>query len=625
MGQSQLKQKNTNQKLMYNDKHSKEKGRGGRPGSMESDLSLHAGRTQSNSENGGSRSDSRNSKSVEGDESENQKFRSRESYAQSFLTSEFTGKVNCSSSKEPGPEPDSEFIANFKFNSSSQSNFARFSTFKENIDSGELTRIPVDSSCEKEKELEPNCKGQFQGSYSKNCIYPGQCGEKIFDINRDASNPETVTGNVGAELSQIESGHSILGFSNLHESGSSATNEISVVPESGRRVNNFGPFRTYKMPDLPSVRTPCGTHGNLDQKNGFPNLHGENCGSKRCKSCNSGELESESIISRKNSIESKRYSKKSLSFSDRKEHNFTTSYFNGLGNRGQGEYPSCSDEVNSKTKLSSNYQEHSSQKYPERNRSNQSTKNGFTSGPGPSGNRSPRGSEFLNFDYHENLSTFNLNIDLCSIDITQINFLFNNIPEPDIRLCPPSVNKFFSIALNFLCKNYVFKPSLETYIRILLLPKLVLSRQPISSAIKNANILKNLNSKSINFYFTYHKQNFPSGTNDSLNNKLSKVSNMLKRGFYSKAYNLLSSDDSFIPITDEVVEEINNNFKTIPDELSDKVGNFPTFSMLPDSLLDSINSLNSSSSAGLSGWSPGLVKLNKIHREFQDFLLLLSK
>ena len=100
---------------------------------------------------------------------------------------------------------------------------------------------------------------------------------------------------------------------------------------------------------------------------------------------------------------------------------------------------------------------------------------------------------------------------------------------------------------------------------------------------------------------------------------------MLKRGFYSKAYNLLSSDDSFIPITDEVVEEINNNFKTIPDELSDKVGNFPTFSMLPDSLLDSINSLNSSSSAGLSGWSPGLVKLNKIHREFQDFLLLLSK
>ena len=219
----------------------------------------------------------------------------------------------------------------------------------------------------------------------------------------------------------------------------------------------------------------------------------------------------------------------------------------------------------------------------------------------------------------------------------QINSFFINIPEPDTRLCAPSVNKNFSITLNFLCRNYVHKPSIQLYIRILLLPKMVLSKQPISSAIKNANILKNLNTSNITFYCSNinkssHGTNYPTAQSGFSNNEvlegihdnLQKVSNLIKRGFFSKAFNYLTSDYKPVTINDDVIDEVKKSFSTTQDILSDKIGNFATFTMELDTFNDSVNSLNSSSSGGLSGWSPLLVKLNKSHFDFQRFIMLLS-
>ena len=192
------------------------------------------------------------------------------------------------------------------------------------------------------------------------------------------------------------------------------------------------------------------------------------------------------------------------------------------------------------------------------------------------------------------------------------------LPEPDITSAARSVQAQFHHSLSKLCEAYVADPSSSTLARILLLPKLGLSKKlgPRSApkAIRYLRATQDLSVASLTVTYCL--------TPPTPLPREELVEKMVAKGNLGKAYRRLSTNDSVPMVTPEVIAELEKLQCPAEAPYQASAGACP-LRVTDDMLKDTLRTLNASSAAGLSGWSVTLLRACVTNYHFRQFMMLL--
>ena len=220
------------------------------------------------------------------------------------------------------------------------------------------------------------------------------------------------------------------------------------------------------------------------------------------------------------------------------------------------------------------------------------------------------------------IPTITFIINLHNPDPAQIRSLMLEIAEPDIRKALPCVKRQFFSSAKSLAAAYLLNPCESVLVRILLLPKVGLShRLGHRSANKALQLMRALSDLAVDQISIHYTSNSPLPLSPT-----EKAMKLINKGCVSKAFRTLSSSSPPPIVTDTVIAEL-QELQAAPDTPRrvplTRTGQ-PPLALDYEDIATGVYSLNSASSAGLSGWNAILLRFVLKDHNFSKFLLHIT-